>query len=102
MNPRRPLRTPSMSDYEMLVQVIRTENAPILQRLETIEHTLQQTYTKDLMDAKLKEVTDDITDLKAGLAEFKKQLGDAWQQVGVKLGVVFSILYIASQVIHFH
>jgi hypothetical protein len=73
--------------------VIRTELVPVTQRLDQIELAQRATYTREMVDAKLKEVTDDI-------AWIKQTLGEAWQQIAVKLGVAVSLVALAHQYLH--
>jgi hypothetical protein len=73
--------------------VIRTELVPVTQRLDQIERAQAATYSREMVDTKFKEVTDDV-------AWIKRTLGEAWQQIGVKLGVVISLGILAHQYLH--
>jgi hypothetical protein len=93
-------RSSSRTDYEALKEVIRSELAPILQRLDAIEHAQDKTYSREMVDSLLKQEAAERDNLSKDVADLRKLVGEAWQQMAYKLGVIVSLIAVAHQYLH--
>lgn len=70
------LKKTSSGDWSLLREVLRMELAPMRQDVDYIKHRLDETYTKDLVDAKVDSLKSDVQDVRNDLDGFKKDVKD--------------------------
>ena len=92
----RDTNPPQPDWWQTLREIMRLEIKPIVDRMDKLERTMDSTYSKEMVDAKLADVRDDINRLRQDFdchaneqeAEPQEKL-NAWNMRMAIWGVIF-------------
>lgn len=83
-------------DYERLVGVIRDELdrslKPVTEGLARVEAAVDRTYSREVMDEKLRQRDSTISDLRADLEEMRKVVGSFWTNTLIRASAVLGLI----------